>query len=178
MFWAAINSGDRVDSALKDMVVVMKQLNRSEEVIKTIKSFRHFCPLESQESLDNLLIELYKEILIKALKLHARFLVGRLSTRILAGEEQAENQQKQATPKTESRLPFIKSLNIYVLRDERFGHLKLSDFLANALKSLVQFLLLEFEAFCAQTPDEFDSFQDVLKLYEGGIKLRARWPFA
>ncbi|KAM7481473.1 hypothetical protein LguiB_006056 [Lonicera macranthoides] len=74
-------------------------------------------------------------------------------------------------PKTESRLPLLKSLNIYVPRDERFGHLKKSDFLANALKSLVQFLLPEFEAFCAQTPDEFDSFQDVLKLYEGGIKL-------
>lgn len=63
------------------------------------------------------------------------------------------------------------SLNIYVPRDERFGHLKLSDFLANALKSIVQFLLPEFEALCDQTPDEFETFQDVLKLYEGGIKL-------
>lgn len=62
MFWAAINSGDRVDSALKDMAVVMKQLNRSEEAIEAIKSFRHLCPLESQESLDNLLVELYKVI--------------------------------------------------------------------------------------------------------------------
>ncbi|KAM7523126.1 hypothetical protein LguiA_013028 [Lonicera macranthoides] len=61
MFWAAINSGDRVDSTLKEMAVVMKQSNRSEEVIETIKSFRHFCPLESQESLDNLLLELYKK---------------------------------------------------------------------------------------------------------------------
>ncbi|KAM7481472.1 hypothetical protein LguiB_006055 [Lonicera macranthoides] len=74
-------------------------------------------------------------------------------------------------PKTESRLPLLMSLNIYVPRDERFGHLKLSDFLANALKSIVQFLLPEFEALCDQTPDEFDTFQDVLNLYEGGIKL-------
>ncbi|KAK2994118.1 hypothetical protein RJ640_003641 [Escallonia rubra] len=60
MFWAAINSGDRVDSALKDMAVVMKQLNRSDEAIEAIKSFRHLCPLETQESLDNVLVELYK----------------------------------------------------------------------------------------------------------------------
>ncbi|KAF7150546.1 hypothetical protein RHSIM_Rhsim02G0163700 [Rhododendron simsii] len=60
LFWAAINSGDRVDSALKDMAVVMKQLDRSDEAIEAIKSFRHLCTLESQESLDNVLVELYK----------------------------------------------------------------------------------------------------------------------
>ncbi|KAK4837652.1 hypothetical protein QYF36_007295 [Acer negundo] len=60
LFWAAINAGDRVDSALKDMAVVMKQLDRSDEAIEAIKSFRHLCPHESQESLDNVLIELYK----------------------------------------------------------------------------------------------------------------------
>ena len=59
------------------------------------------------------------------------------------------------------------SLNIYVPRDERFGHIKMSDFLAYALKSLVQFLLPEFEALCDSTPNEFDSFQDVFDLYEG-----------
>jgi linoleate 9S-lipoxygenase len=74
-------------------------------------------------------------------------------------------------PATESRLPLLMSLNIYVPRDERFGHLKLSDFLAYALKSIVQFLLPEFEALFDQTPDEFDTFQDVLDIYEGGIKL-------
>ncbi|MCD7455170.1 hypothetical protein HAX54_027246 [Datura stramonium] len=60
LFWSAINSGDRVDSALKDMAVVMKQLDRSDEAIEAIKSFRHLCPSESQESIDNILIELYK----------------------------------------------------------------------------------------------------------------------
>ncbi|CAI0548452.1 unnamed protein product [Linum tenue] len=60
MFWAAINAGDRVDSALKDMAVVLKQLNRSDEAIEAIKSFRHLCPQESQESIDNVLVELYK----------------------------------------------------------------------------------------------------------------------
>ncbi|KAL7089540.1 hypothetical protein ACP275_13G191100 [Erythranthe tilingii] len=61
LFWAAINSGDRVDSALKDMAVVMKQLDRSDEAIEAIKSFRHLCPFESQESIDNILVELYKQ---------------------------------------------------------------------------------------------------------------------
>ncbi|KVH94235.1 Tetratricopeptide-like helical [Cynara cardunculus var. scolymus] len=33
-FWKAINAGDRVESALKDMAVVMKQLDRTEEAIE------------------------------------------------------------------------------------------------------------------------------------------------
>lgn len=52
-----------MDSALKDMAIVMKQLNRSDEAIEAIKSFRHLCPFDSQESLDNVLIELYKVML-------------------------------------------------------------------------------------------------------------------
>lgn len=60
-FWKAINSGDRVDSALKDMAVVMKQQDRAEEAIEAIRSFRHLCSRHAQESLDNLLIDLYKK---------------------------------------------------------------------------------------------------------------------
>ncbi|XP_047315788.1 probable linoleate 9S-lipoxygenase 5 [Impatiens glandulifera] len=71
----------------------------------------------------------------------------------------------------EGRLPLLSSLNIYVPRDERFGHLKMSDFLAYALKALGQFLLPEFEALCDKTPNEFDTIQDTLELYEGGFKL-------
>jgi linoleate 9S-lipoxygenase len=63
------------------------------------------------------------------------------------------------------------SLNIYVPRDERFGHLKMSDFLAYALKSVAQFIKPELEALRDSTPNEFDSFADVLDLYEGGFKL-------
>ncbi|KAF8018100.1 hypothetical protein BT93_H3106 [Corymbia citriodora subsp. variegata] len=74
-------------------------------------------------------------------------------------------------PKTESRVPVLMSLNIYVPRDERFGHLKMSDFLAYALKAVGQLLKPELESICDSTPNEFDSFQDVLNLYEGGIKL-------
>ncbi|KAG0484084.1 hypothetical protein HPP92_012168 [Vanilla planifolia] len=60
-FWKAINAGDRVDSALKDMAVVMKQQDRAEEAIEAIKSFRHLCSKQAQESLDNLLLDLYKK---------------------------------------------------------------------------------------------------------------------
>ncbi|KAK8937397.1 hypothetical protein KSP39_PZI012681 [Platanthera zijinensis] len=60
LFWAAINSGDRVDSALKDMAIVMKQQNRTEEAIEAIKSLRSRCSDQSQESLDNILLDLYK----------------------------------------------------------------------------------------------------------------------
>ncbi|KAI5679992.1 hypothetical protein M9H77_01219 [Catharanthus roseus] len=60
-FWKAINGGDRVDSALKDMAVVMKQLDRTEEAIEAIKSFRGLCSKQAQESLDNVLIDLYKK---------------------------------------------------------------------------------------------------------------------
>ncbi|XP_020577346.1 protein SULFUR DEFICIENCY-INDUCED 1-like [Phalaenopsis equestris] len=77
-FWKAINNGDRVDSALKDMALVMKQQNRPEEAIEAIKSFRHLCSKYAQESLDNVLIDLCKkcgmieeqiELLKKKLKL-------------------------------------------------------------------------------------------------------------
>lgn len=63
------------------------------------------------------------------------------------------------------------SLNIYVPRDERFSHVKFSDFVAYALKSLVQVLLPEVKSLCDKTINEFDTFEDVMKLYEGGIKL-------
>ncbi|RWW59752.1 hypothetical protein BHE74_00033291 [Ensete ventricosum] len=59
-FWKAINERDRVDSALKDMAVVMKQQDQAEEAVEAIKSFRHLCSNHSQDSLDNLLIDLYK----------------------------------------------------------------------------------------------------------------------
>lgn len=60
-FWKAINMGDRVESALKDMAIVMKQLDRTEEAIEAVKSFRGLCPRQAQESLDNVLIDMYKK---------------------------------------------------------------------------------------------------------------------
>ncbi|CAJ1976135.1 unnamed protein product [Sphenostylis stenocarpa] len=77
----------------------------------------------------------------------------------------------KSDPKYESRLNIASSLDIYVPRDERFGHLKMADFLAYALKSIVQVLKPELESLFDSTPNEFDSFEDVFKLYEGGIEV-------
>ncbi|KAL8237411.1 hypothetical protein R6Q59_018492 [Mikania micrantha] len=77
----------------------------------------------------------------------------------------------ESDPETESRLSLLESMKIYVPRDERFGHLKKSDFLAYGVESVLKFLLPEFETLADDTLDEFDSFEDVMKLYNGGIKL-------
>uniref|UniRef100_A0A7N1A561 Protein SULFUR DEFICIENCY-INDUCED 1 n=2 Tax=Kalanchoe fedtschenkoi TaxID=63787 RepID=A0A7N1A561_KALFE len=61
LFWEAINAGDRVDSALKDLAVVMKQQDRAEEAIEAVKTCRDRCSRHAQESLDNVLIDLYKK---------------------------------------------------------------------------------------------------------------------
>eukprot|EP00898_Chlorokybus_atmophyticus_P004255 jgi/Chlat1/4830/Chrsp31S04868 len=60
LFWAAINAGDRTDSALKDMAIVMKQQGRAEEAIEAVRSFRDRCSAAAQESLENVLLDLYK----------------------------------------------------------------------------------------------------------------------
>ncbi|XP_010488264.1 PREDICTED: linoleate 9S-lipoxygenase 5, chloroplastic-like isoform X2 [Camelina sativa] len=76
----------------------------------------------------------------------------------------------KADPKSESRLAFL-NLNIYVPRDERFSHVKFSDFLAYALKAVTQVLFPEIASVCDKTINEFDSFEDVFHLYDGSIKL-------
>ncbi|KAG9153092.1 hypothetical protein Leryth_012353 [Lithospermum erythrorhizon] len=73
-------------------------------------------------------------------------------------------------PSTESRLSLL-NLNIYVPRDERFSQLKFSDFIAWAIKSLGQVLIPEIAAVFDKTINEFDSLEDILRLYDGGIKL-------
>ncbi|WOK97138.1 protein SULFUR DEFICIENCY-INDUCED 1-like [Canna indica] len=80
-FWKAINARDRVDSALKDMVVAMKQQGRAQQAVEAIRSFRHLCTKQAQQSLDNLLIDLYKkcgmideQIKLLKQKLHMIFL--------------------------------------------------------------------------------------------------------
>ncbi|KAL6517807.1 Lox4p [Orobanche minor] len=74
-------------------------------------------------------------------------------------------------PNSEKRIPLLMSLNIYVPRDERFGHLKMSDFLGYGLKSIFQFLLPEFKDLCDSISNEFDSFENAIEIYEGGLKL-------
>lgn len=63
------------------------------------------------------------------------------------------------------------NLDIYVPRDERFGRVKMSNFLGNALKALIQSLLPSLSMVFDATPMEFDSFQDVLNLFDGGLRL-------
>ena len=70
-------------------------------------------------------------------------------------------------PNSESRL-FLLNLNIYVPRDERFGHLKFSDFLGYSLKAVIEAVLPTIGTFIDDTPKEFDSFEDILGLYELG----------
>lgn len=76
-----------------------------------------------------------------------------------------------ADPNVETRLNIALSFNIYVPRDERFSHVKMADALGYALKLIVQVLKPELESLFDKTPNEFDSFQDVLQLYDGGIEL-------
>ncbi|XP_010530359.1 PREDICTED: linoleate 9S-lipoxygenase 5, chloroplastic-like [Tarenaya hassleriana] len=71
--------------------------------------------------------------------------------------------------KSESRLPLL-SLDIYVPRDERFNMVKFSDFIAYALKSVTQVIVPEIGSLCSKNMNEFDSFDDIFSLYEGGIK--------
>ncbi|KAG7968531.1 hypothetical protein I3843_08G159200 [Carya illinoinensis] len=73
-------------------------------------------------------------------------------------------------PNTESRLNPLMALNIYVPRDEKFGPLKISDVFAFGLKAIAHILKPELSQLDF-TPNEFDSLQDVLKLYKGGIEL-------
>ncbi|KAI4986362.1 hypothetical protein ZWY2020_018992 [Hordeum vulgare] len=63
--------------------------------------------------------------------------------------------------------------NVYVPCDEQFGHIKESDFREYALKALVHGIIPILREFCDKddTPGEFDSFADVLKIYKDGIKL-------
>ncbi|ESW15232.1 hypothetical protein PHAVU_007G055800 [Phaseolus vulgaris] len=73
--------------------------------------------------------------------------------------------------KTESRLHILCVKKVYVPRDEQFGHVKFSDFLAYAVKSVSQVLLPGITSLCDKTPNEFDTFKDVLNIYKGCIKL-------
>jgi len=79
-----------------------------------------------------------------------------------------------------SIIPFLTDSNsekpsdsFYVPRDENFGHLKSSDFLTYGIKALSRsFLPILKSSFDLNfTPNEFDSFEEVRELCEGGIKL-------
>ena len=60
---------------------------------------------------------------------------------------------------------------MYLPRDERFGHLKSDDFLAYNVRAVVQALPPALGDVVDKTPLEFDTFNDVLDIYQGGIQL-------
>ncbi|XP_062086587.1 probable linoleate 9S-lipoxygenase 5 [Humulus lupulus] len=70
-------------------------------------------------------------------------------------------------------LDLVESLDIYVPRDERFGHLKKSDFVGYAIKSLSHAVLPALQIFFDQTQSEFHKFKEIHDLYERGLKLPA-----
>ncbi|KAI3878904.1 hypothetical protein MKW92_042273 [Papaver armeniacum] len=69
-------------------------------------------------------------------------------------------------PNYESR-NCIANIDIYSPRDERFSQLKFSDFLAITAKSLGRIVGPEIKGLFSKTPNEFDTFEDVLRLYDG-----------
>ncbi|XP_021742502.1 probable linoleate 9S-lipoxygenase 5 [Chenopodium quinoa] len=75
-------------------------------------------------------------------------------------------------PHTETRLPLAKAKDVYVPRDEKFGHLKLSDFMGDTVKSISQGIFGALDAIFDWTPAKFHNFKEVHELYEGAIKLQ------
>ncbi|CAI8588482.1 unnamed protein product [Vicia faba] len=98
----------------------------------------------------------------------ARPVLGGSSThpyprRVRSGRKPTSKDPKSEKPGTQ-----------YVPRDENFGHLKSSDFLTYGIKSLSQDVVPLFKSVIFDlnfTPNEFDSFDEVRDLFEGGIKL-------
>ncbi|KAG5036393.1 hypothetical protein JHK86_017233 [Glycine max] len=98
----------------------------------------------------------------------ARPVLGGSSTypyprRVRTGRKATKKDPKSERPASE----------LYMPRDEKFGHLKSSDFLTYGIKSLSQTLLPSLENIFDSdlTWNEFDSFEEVRDLYEGGIKV-------
>ncbi|KAM3321688.1 putative linoleate 9S-lipoxygenase 5 isoform X2 [Capsicum chacoense] len=82
----------------------------------------------------------------------------------------------KADPKSESRLPQIASFAIYCPRDEKFSPLKLKDVLSNAQKAMAQLFSPQLAALGDVTLNEFNSFEDVLKVYEPGAPGYHKYP--
>ncbi|QHN76296.1 Seed linoleate 9S-lipoxygenase [Arachis hypogaea] len=99
---------------------------------------------------------------------YARPVLGGSSTYPYPRRGRTGRKPTKTDPNTESR-----SDNFYIPRDEAFGHLKSSDFLAYGIKSISQDVIPALKSVfdINFTPIEFDSFEEVHDLYEGGIKL-------
>lgn len=73
-------------------------------------------------------------------------------------------------PTCESRLSLfdIRNLFVYVPKDEKFSHVKLSDFLGYGLAAIPQNLVPAFENYLGHPPQEFTSFKEVQNVLFGG----------
>ncbi|XWS64537.1 hypothetical protein CRYUN_Cryun05aG0012600 [Craigia yunnanensis] len=103
---------------------------------------------------------------------YARPVIGGSAELPYPRRERTGRPPSKSDPNTESRnfLP-ASFTNVYVPRDEQFGHLKKSDFIAFNLKSLVNSVIPFFKAFVNLTPNEYDSFKEVDDLYFNGIPI-------
>ncbi|CAO2195538.1 unnamed protein product [Urochloa humidicola] len=73
----------------------------------------------------------------------------------------------KSDPDCESTLTLLDD-DVYVPRDERFGHIKSADFLGYSIKALVDGIVPALKGYIGI---EFNSFRDIIRLYEGGIKI-------
>ncbi|TVU45534.1 hypothetical protein EJB05_05023, partial [Eragrostis curvula] len=75
----------------------------------------------------------------------------------------------ETDPSSESRAPLVELL--YVPRDERFGHLKMKDFVRYSVRAIAKATGPALRTYVDTTPGEFDSFRDILSMYKDGLKL-------
>ncbi|XP_058780249.1 seed linoleate 9S-lipoxygenase-3-like [Vicia villosa] len=100
---------------------------------------------------------------------HARPILGGSETYPYPRRGRTGRKPTRKDPNSESRSDYV-----YLPRDEAFGHLKSSDFLTYGLKAVSQNVVPALESVFFDlnfTPNEFDSFDEVHGLFEGGIKL-------
>ncbi|AET01663.1 putative linoleate 9S-lipoxygenase [Medicago truncatula] len=98
----------------------------------------------------------------------ARPVVGGSSTLPYPRRGRTGRKAARKDPKSESR-----SDTVYLPRDESFGHTKSSDFLVHILKSASQNVIPRLRSIVTLQfhEPEFNTFEDVRSLYEGGIRL-------
>ncbi|CAL0326083.1 unnamed protein product [Lupinus luteus] len=100
--------------------------------------------------------------------LYARQVLGGSSAYPYPRRGRTGRPKTKTDPNYESR-----SGSAYIPRDESFGHVKSSDFLIYGLKSVAQDVTSVLQSVFELdfTPNEFETFDEVRELYEGGIKL-------
>ncbi|GAU51607.1 hypothetical protein TSUD_414390 [Trifolium subterraneum] len=98
----------------------------------------------------------------------ARPILGGSSTLPYPRRGRTGRKPTRKDPKSESRSDIV-----YLPRDESFGHVKSSDFLVYILKSASQNIIPQLRSVVTLQLNnpEFNTFEDVRSLYDGGIKL-------